>query len=60
MLARIHVFGDSMEGKESVEKMGELLIQEAARPSTAVRAAVVAMKSGNAEGAKGGRKVNEL
>ena len=49
-----------MEGKESVEKMGELLMQEAAGPSTAVRAAVVARKSGNADGAKGGRKANEL
>lgn len=60
MPARIHVFGDGMEGKESVEKMGELLTQEAAGPSTAVRAAVVARKSGNADGAKGGRKANEL
>lgn len=60
MLVRIHVFGDGMEGKESVEKMGELLTQEAIVPSAAVRAAVVAGKSGNADGAKGGRKANEL
>ena len=60
MIARIHVFGDGMEGKESVEKMGELLMQEATGPSTAVRAAVVARRPGNAGGAKGGRKANEL
>ena len=49
-----------MDGKESAKKMGELLMQEAMGPSIAVRAAVVARKPGNAGGAKGGRKANEL
>jgi hypothetical protein len=46
--------------KESVVKMGELLMQEVIGPSTAVRAAVVAMKPSNVGGAKGGRKAKAL
>jgi len=49
-----------MDGKENAVKMGELLTQEAARSSTAVRAAIVAMRPGNAGGAKGGRKAKTL
>jgi hypothetical protein len=49
-----------MDGKEDAVKVGELPIQEVARPSAAVRAAIVAWKSGNADGAKGGRKAKAL
>lgn len=60
MSARTHVIGGGMDGKEDAVKVGELPIQEAARPSAAVRAAIVAWKSGNSDGAKGGRKAKEL
>lgn len=60
MFARPHVIGDGMDGKEDAVKMGELPIQEAARPSAAVRAAIVASKPGNSGGAKGGRKAKAL
>jgi hypothetical protein len=49
-----------MDGKEDAVKVGELPIQESARTSAAVRAAIVAMKSGNSGGAKGGRKAKTL
>jgi hypothetical protein len=49
-----------MDGMEDAVKVGELPIQEAARPSAAVRAAIVAWKLGNSDGAKGGRKAKEL
>jgi hypothetical protein len=49
-----------MEGKEDAVKVGELPMQEAERPSAAVRAAIVAWKSGNSDGAKGGRKAKTL
>jgi len=52
------VVGGSRLGKEGEVNMGELAGQEAGRSPSAVRAAIGAKKSGNADGAKGGRKVN--
>jgi hypothetical protein len=56
--------GDRLRGTSSPKGEGEaeskLPIQEAARPSAAVRAAIVAWKSANSDGAKGGRKAKEL
>jgi hypothetical protein len=49
-----------MDGQEDAVKVGELPMQEAARPSAAVRALVVAMKPGNSGGAKEGREAKTL
>lgn len=53
----VGVVGDGMSGKGGAVNTGDLLGQEAARLPAGVRAAIVAMKPGNAGGAKGGRKV---
>ena len=60
MAARTHVIGGGMVDREDGVKVGSLPMQEAARPSAAVRAAIVAWKSGNSDGAKGGRKAKAL
>jgi RNA-directed DNA polymerase len=52
------VVGGSRSGKDRVVNAGELPEQDTLRCPAAVRAAIVAMKSGNADGAKGGRKAN--
>ena len=52
----VSVVGGSGSGKDDVVNAGELPGEEAARCPAAVRAAIVAMKSGNSDGAKGGRK----
>jgi len=55
------VVGGSRSGRVHAVNAGELPVQETlGEPVSpaAVRAAVVAMKSGNADGAKGGRKAN--
>ena len=54
------VFGGSGSGKEGVVNAGDLWAEDlrATGESTGVRAAIVATKSGNADGAKGGRKAN--
>ena len=49
--------GGSMSGKGSDVNTGGLPGQEVERLPAEVRAAIVAQKSGNADGAKGGRKV---
>jgi hypothetical protein len=54
------VFGGSGSGKDGVVNAGDLWAEDlrATGESTGVRAAIVATKSGNADGAKGGRKAN--
>jgi hypothetical protein len=52
------VVGESMSGKGSAVNTGDLPGQEAARRPAGVRATIVAMKPGNAGGAKGGRKAD--
>jgi RNA-directed DNA polymerase len=54
----VAVFGGSRSGKDRVVNAGELPEQDTARCPAEVRAAIVATKSGNADGAKGGRKAN--
>lgn len=55
----VGVVGGSMSGKGRGVNMGDLLGQEVARSTLAeVRAAIKASKSGNSDGAKGGRKVD--
>jgi hypothetical protein len=54
------VVGGSGSGKDDVVNAGDLLakdVRETARPA-GVRVAIVAQKSGNADGAKGNRKAN--
>jgi RNA-directed DNA polymerase len=51
------VVGGSMSGKGREVNTGGLPEQEVERLPAGVRAAIVATKSGNADGAKGGRKV---
>jgi RNA-directed DNA polymerase len=52
------VVGDSRSGKERAVNAGELPEEDTARWPAAVRTVIVAKKSGNADGAKGGRKAN--
>ena len=52
----VSVVGGSGTGKDDVVNAGELPGEDAARCPAEVRAAIVARKSGNADGAKGGRK----
>jgi RNA-directed DNA polymerase len=47
-----------MSGQGSAVNIGDLPGQEVAKHPAEVRAAIVARKSGNADGAKGGRKVD--
>lgn len=54
----VSVVGGSGTGKDDVVNAGELPGEEAARCPAEVRAAIVAKKSGNADGAKGGREAN--
>ena len=54
----VGVVGGGMSGKGSAVNTGDLPGQEAARPPAEVRAAIVALKPGNAGGAKGGRKAD--
>jgi len=56
--ATVGVVGGSMSGKGGAMNTGGLPGQDVARHPAAVRAAIVASKSGNADGAKGGRKVD--
>ena len=49
-----------MDGREDAVKVGELPVQAVARPSAAVRVAIVAMSPGNSGGAKGGRKAKSF
>jgi RNA-directed DNA polymerase len=54
----VGVVGGSMSGKGGVVNTGDLFEQVVERPTQrGVRAAIVATKSGNSDGAKGGRKV---
>ena len=58
VLEDVGVVGDSMSGKGGDVNTGDLSGQAVARPTSAgVRTAIVAAKSGNSDGAKGGRKV---
>ena len=57
--ANVGVVGGSMSGKASGVNTGDLLEQEIERFPAGVRAAIVAKKSGNSDGAKGGRKPDE-
>ena len=57
--AIVGVVGGSMSGKASGVNTGDLPEQEIERFPAGVRAAIVALKSGNSEGAKGGRKADE-
>ena len=51
--------GDRMFGKEATRNKGRPVVRDHLQRCTAgVRAAIVVKKSGNAEGAKGGRKSN--
>ena len=50
--------GGSMSGKGSAVNIGDLSGQDVERHPAEVRAAIVALKSGNVDGAKGGRKVD--
>ncbi len=54
------VFGGSGSGKDGVVNAGDLLAEDirASGCAAGVRVAIVASKSGNADGAKGDRKVN--
>jgi RNA-directed DNA polymerase len=52
------VVGGSMSGKGGGVNTGDLPGQDAARHPAGVRAAIVALKPGNAGGAKGGRKAD--
>ena len=52
----VRVVGDSMVGKGGVVNTGDLSGQDVARRPAEVRTAIVAVKSGNSDGAKGGRK----
>lgn len=54
----VPVVGDSMSGKDHAMKMGDLPSQEAHGPRAGVRAPIVAGKSGNSDGAKGGSKAD--
>lgn len=45
-----------MSGKGNAVNTGDLLGEEVKGPPTEVRAPIVGKKSGNSEGAKGGRK----
>ena len=51
--------GGSMSGKGRDVTTGDLSEQEVERFPAGVRAAIVATKSGNADGAKGGREPDE-
>jgi RNA-directed DNA polymerase len=54
------VFGGSGSGKDDVVNAGDLWAEDLreTEESTGVRAAIVAKKSGNSDGVKGGRKAN--
>lgn len=58
-IGNVNVVDESRPGKGNALNTGDLPGQEAPRGAPAeVRAAIVAMKSGNADGAKGGRETN--
>ncbi len=56
VLQDVGVAGGSMSGKGGVVNTGDLPGQDVERHPAEVRAAIVVSKSGNADGAKGGRK----
>ncbi len=58
ILEAVNVVGGSRSGKGRDVNAGDLPGQEAERPSAGVRTTIVAMKPGNAGGAKGGRKAD--